>query len=459
MSANHEASNRWWLVVAAGLSIFMATLDLSIINVALPTIGEALGAQPTLTQWVVLGYFLAMVALILPMGRWVDTLGRRPAFVLGIGGFAAASIAASLANSIELLVAARFVQGSFGALISALAPGIAALAVRPEARGRAFGIVGSVGPLGAVAGPPTGAFLLAVSGWPAIFLVNLPVSIVVVVIVMRTMEGGGDVRLPGWAWAREALLIGGAATAVLAGLTLSPSDPRWVLACLLALPLLALWSRLSTSSSLVRLVRLPNIGVSIGAMALILTATGGWYLLAPFFLRGVLGADAGAAGIVLLAWPLTMALTAPVAGALTDRYGARPIAIAGTLVAIAGLVAVIPISASWTLTDVAVRLAIAGAGLGLFVAPNGAIVMAAAPREFFATAFGGLGLARTFGFAAGPAIGTAIWAGSGYDLDGMRAAVAVGAALAAAGALLMARVASPALAGGAQGQRVASPEA
>jgi MFS family permease len=437
-----RVSNRWWLVVAASLSIFMATLDVSIVNLALPTIGHDLRAEPALTQWVVLGYFLPMVVLVLPSGRWVDMLGRRPAFVLGILGFAAASAAASFAPSTELLVAARLIQGSFAAVISAVAPALVALAVRPEARGRAFGIMGSLGPLGAVAGPPVGGWLLAAFGWPAIFLVNVPLCLIVTLIAYRTIEAGGELRPPGWDWLRETLLLGGAVTALLGGLTLAASTAVWALACLLAIPLLLLWSRLSTSGSLVRLVRLPNVGVSLAGMALLIVATGVWYFLAPFYLREFLGTDPGSAGLALLAWPLTMALTAPVAGVLSDRFGARRIALAGTLVAVVDLVLVLPISASWSLTEVAVRLALAGASLGLFVAPNGAIVMASSPVRSFATVAGALGLARNFGFAAGPVIAVAVWASSGYELDGIRYAVAVGAAMAILASVLTARVAS-----------------
>ena len=116
---------RWWVIVAAGLAVFMASVDLSITNVALPTLGNVFVVPPSALEWVVLAYSLPAVALLLPLGRWVDTISLRGAFLLAVCGFAGASVLCGLAPSLQWLVMCRFFQGGFGALIAAL--------VRPRA--------------------------------------------------------------------------------------------------------------------------------------------------------------------------------------------------------------------------------------------------------------------------------------------------------------------------------------
>ena len=118
----------WWVIVAAGLAVFMASLDLSITNVALPTLGNVFVVPPTELEWVVLAYSLPAVALLLPLGRWVDTVALRGAFLLAVCGFAGAIILCGLAPSLPWLVMCRFLQGCFGALIAALVLPLAASA-------------------------------------------------------------------------------------------------------------------------------------------------------------------------------------------------------------------------------------------------------------------------------------------------------------------------------------------
>ena len=179
--------NRWWLVIAAGLAVFMVALDSSIVNVALPSIGQAFHAPAALTEWAILGYLLPAVALVLPAGRWLDRSGRRPAFVLAIAGFALSSALAGASFGIGWLIAARLLQGAFGALLAAIFPALVTSAVRPEVRGRAMSLVATLGPLGAVAGPALGGLLVSTLGWPAIFYVNLPVSLLVLLIGWRSI--------------------------------------------------------------------------------------------------------------------------------------------------------------------------------------------------------------------------------------------------------------------------------
>jgi MFS family permease len=170
---------RWTLVFALGLSLFTVALDSNIVVVALPTIAETFTATPGDVQWVLLGYMLPTLALLIPVGRWLDTAGHRPSFIVGLGGFAITSALVGLAPNLILLVATRVLQGAFGTVLIALIFIIIFEADRPHERGRA-----------------QGGLLLETVGWPAIFFVNVPISLVAIAIVLRTMPGAGGLRLP-----------------------------------------------------------------------------------------------------------------------------------------------------------------------------------------------------------------------------------------------------------------------
>jgi MFS family permease len=112
--------NQWWLVAAAGLAVFMASVDLTIVNVALPAIERDFEIATSMTEWIVLAYLLPLAGLALPSGRWLDSVGRRPALMFSLTGFALASVAAGLAPGLAWLIGARLAQGTFGALLFAL---------------------------------------------------------------------------------------------------------------------------------------------------------------------------------------------------------------------------------------------------------------------------------------------------------------------------------------------------
>jgi MFS family permease len=427
-----ESRNRWSLVVGTGLAVFMVALDSSIVNVALPTIGHAFRSPAALTQWTILGYLLPAVALVLPAGRWLDRNGRRPAFVLAVGGFALSSAASGAAPGIGWLIAARVAQGAFGALLSALVPALVTGAVQPGARARAMSVVATLGPLGAVTGPAIGGELIATAGWPWIFYVNLPVSVAVIAIGLRTLEAGGGLRLPDRSWLAESGLLAVACLALFAALTQAPlRGPAWLLVAVIALPLVTVWSRLRSSRPAVDLVRAPGMAGPLLTLLLNVGGIAGVGFIAPFYLEQALRAGSAVTGLTVLALPLGMAATSPLGGYLADRWGARRMTVLGTLVIAGGLALVAPLAGSWQPFDLGWRLAVVGVGLGLFAGPNMAAAMEQAPRHLLATAGATTSLARSLAFALGPALATIPWALSAYTAAGMREAVALGAGLAA----------------------------
>lgn len=437
--------DRWWLVAAAGLAVFMASVDMSIVNVALPVIERDLQLTTSMSEWVVLAYLLPLAALALPSGRWLDTVGRRPALVFSLTGFAAASIAAGLAPGLGWLIGARLVQGTFGALLFALVPALASIAVRPQARGRAMGVITTLGPVGLISGPLLGGLIVENLGWASIFFVNVPVSLLVLTVGLRLLPRDRPLQAPERAWFVEALLLSGAVAVLLLSLTFTAADgPAWLLLTILAIPLIGGWLRLPTSIPIRRLLRAPAESTPHLALALSATAIGIVFFVAPFFLQRSLGASVSAAGASILAFPAGMALTGLLGGFLGDRWGPRRTAAAGAAVFTAGLALLVPMHESWGLGEVAWRLFLAGCGNGLFNAPIMAMAMSNAPRLLLATTGATTSLARQAGFAFGPALATVVWALSTYRSEGMRATVLLATVLTAVSTAILLRPGSAA---------------
>jgi MFS family permease len=430
--------NRWAVVATAAVAIFMVMLDTSITNVSLPTITREFAVRPGVAQWVALSYLLTTTAVVLPFGRWLDRIGQRPALVLGVSGFALASAAAAGAPSLGVLIAVRVLQGVFGALILALVPAIALGAVPAEERGRAVGVIATIGPLGSVSGPALGGLLTQSGGWRAIFLVNLPVSLVLLLVIATVMPAGGRLRWPDRRWFAQTGLLAGAVLAAMLALTQAArtSEPSWLYLLVPAVALLLAWSRDPRSRPIVAMVSVREVATGLGALMLLASATTGLQFLLPFFQERVLAQTPATTGLTMLAYPASMMLVGLGAGALTDRWGPRRLTVAGAIVLTAGVALILPLASSWHPLDLAWRLAVAGVGMGLFNGPNGTAVMSAVSPTDRAAASGASGLARSLAFTTGPVLASALWTLSGYRTSGMRDGLVLALAL-SFGALLV----------------------
>jgi MFS family permease len=433
-------STRQWVAVGtAALAIFMAMLDASIVNVALPQIGGAFGVSPGEAQWVALGYLMAGAAVVLPSGRWLDGVGRRSALVFAVTGFGVTSAAAALAPTFAALIGARIAQGVFGAVVLALVPALVASTIRPEDRGKAIGLVATIGPLGGVSGPAIGGVLVSALGWRSIFLVNLPITVALIAAARLAMPADEPVRSPRRDWWAEAGTLGGAVLcAMLAVSQATPHGTLWLVLLAPAGLLAVAWSRLAGSRPVISLLSGAEIGRGLSALLLIAAAVATVQFLAPFFLERSVHAGPTTTGLVVLALPAAMAAVGLAAGVVVDRMGAQPVLLAGALLLTAGLILTAPLSGSWQPTDLAWRLSIIGAGLGLFNGPNQTALLVAAPASQRATVSAASGLARSLAFATGPLVATTAWGAAGYQPVGMRYGIAAAVALGAATVALVA---------------------
>ncbi|WP_210503278.1 MFS transporter [Nocardioides xinjiangensis] len=429
------------IVAAATLGSGLTLLDGTVVNVALRSMGDDLGASLEQLQWITNGYFLSLASLILLGGSLGDRLGRRRVFVVGTVWFALASLVCGIAPNAEVLIAARVLQGIGGALLT---PGSLAMiqgAFRAEDRSRAIGAWSGLGGIAAALGPLVGGLLVDHASWRWIFLINLPLAALTVWLAQRWVPETRDPRgqsrfdLPGAALASLAL----------AGTTWALTDAGgratwWAAASGLAAAVAFVVVERRSRGPMVPLGLFADRTFSAANLMtlLVYAALGAILFFLVLQLQTVGGYNALQAGLATLPVTACMLLLAARGGALGDRIGPRLPMTLGPLVMAAGtvwLLAVGPGVTWWR--DVAPGLTVFGLGLALMVAPLTSTVLAAAPDEVAGIASGiNNAVARAGSLLAVAALPMAVGiAGDDYR-DPARFDTAYGTAMLACAALL-----------------------
>jgi len=412
MQTSTDTSRKWWVLLSVAMGIFLSTIDGSIVNVALPTLEEALDTSFATVQWVVVSYLLVVTSMMLGVARLGDMIGKKKIYMTGMAVFTTASVLCGLAPSAGYLIAFRALQGAGAAMMQALGIAIITEAFPRSERGRALGISGTVVSLGISLGPTLGGVLIGGVGWRAIFLVNLPVGVIGLAMVRRFVP---DWHPPGGQRfdAIGAVMMFATLVTLALGLTFGPTtgwDDPAILALLAGavaglVVFLIVEARRNQPMVDLRLFRDPIFSISLltGLMVFIIIA--GMFVL-PFYLELVKGFGPQRVGLYLTVVPAALGLTAPVAGALSDRYGSRGISLLGLVVLVGACFAVASLDADTSTLGYIARLLPLGLGAGLFQSPNNSAIMGAAPRERLGVASGLLALSRTMGQVTGiPLIG------------------------------------------------------
>lgn len=414
--ARSKEQNPWLTLFTVSLGMLMAVVDISILNVALPSITAALDASVEEIQWTLIAYTLAMTGLIPIFGRVSDVIGRKRLFIAGLFFFALGSLLAALSHSIAGLIAARLVQAVGGALITTNTLAIVTDTFPQGQRGVAMGIQAILISGGAALGPTLGGFLVTHFDWEAVFYVNLPIGFVAIILAWWVLPPLRQHRvLEPIDWLGALLLMGGL-TPLMLGLTMGGTwgwtSPASLAAILGGIVLLLGFSHREMQEEY-PLIDLKLFSISefrsgqLAGMFVTISMSGMMFLF-PFYWQGVRGFSAQEAGLFMLPVPLTLMIVAPLAGRLSDLYGARGIASAGLITVMAGLYLVSRITVDMTVFHVLWRVTIFGLGLGLFMAPNNNAVMSVVPPQKRGVASGLLGTFRFIGQSLGVAYTGAI---------------------------------------------------
>jgi EmrB/QacA subfamily drug resistance transporter len=375
---------RWWALVWLCLAQFMVILDITVVNVALPTIGADLGLDRAWLPWVVTAYTLCFGGLLLLGGRLADTLGRRRAFLTGLGLFTLASLASGLAPTGTVLVAARAGQGVGAALLSPAALAIITTTFHGSERNRALGVWAALAGAGAAVGVLASGLLVEYASWRWVFFINLPVGIAVaaaipaLVAAARPPRDSRRVDLPG------ALAATAATGAVIYGLVTAGSDGWGATATLL--PLAAGLGLAGVFVAVERTARAPLVPLGLLArrpllagQLMMLTASGvlvASYFLSSLVLQRLLGHTALATGLVFLPVALATLAGSQLGAQVVGLLGPRPVAAAAFSLAAVGalLLARLPANASVGVDLLpGLLLATAGVGAGFVTATTTAL--------------------------------------------------------------------------------------
>ncbi|MGH3751980.1 MAG: MFS transporter [Pseudonocardiaceae bacterium] len=442
-----------WVLLATISGSGMAMLDATVVNIALPSIGRDFGADFGTLQWIVNAYTLTLAALILLAGALGDRFGRRRVFIVGVVWFAVASLLCGLAPTAEVLVAARALQGIGGALLTPGSLAIISSTFVAADRAKAVGTWSGLSGVAAAIGPFAGGGLVTVN-WRAVFLVNLPVAVFIVVVALRQVPESSDADSPPGLDVAGSVLTAAGLAGLTYALTSLGQEHRSGLNTAAVLAIGA-----GGVAALVRFGfverRSPHPLVPLGLFAdrrfsvvnavtlLVYAGLGVFFFLLVQQLQIVAGFSPLAAGTALLPVTVLMLLLSSRAGALAERIGPRlPLAM-GPLLAATGFLLTLRIGreASY-LVDVAPAVVVLGLGLSLTVAPLTATVLGSADPRYAGTASGvNNAIARTGSLLAVAVIPVAAGLGGTSYTDpisfdsGFRTAMLISAALLALGAL------------------------
>jgi len=435
----------------------MAVVDSAIANVALPTIATDLNASPAFSIWIVNGYQLAITISLLPLASLGEIVGYRRVYLVGLVLFTIASAFCALSHTLSLLTVSRIIQGFGAAGIMSVNAALVRYTYPQGQLGRGIGLNALVVACSAAVGPTLAAGILAVGSWPWLFAINVPIGVVTLVLGLRSLPHTKPAeRSFDWQSAGLSAITFGVGIAAIDSVGHGEAPAFYLIQFAVAIVAgaLLIWRETHMSSPLlpIDLLRIPVFGLSIATSIASFCGQMLAFVAIPFYLQSRFGYSAVHMGLLITPWPIAVAFAAPLAGRLVERYPAGLLGGIGLTLFACGLGALAFLSSNPTAFDVIWRMALAGAGFGLFQTPNNRTMIAAAPRERAGGASGMLGTARLLGQTTGAAL-VALFLGR-YPIEGTRIALLTGVGFAVCGAALSMLRLSPVGARGAEHVRI-----
>jgi EmrB/QacA subfamily drug resistance transporter len=406
--ADNANARKWWSLFGVGLGVLMSTLDSGITNIALPTLVEQFNTTFPTVQWVVLSYLVIITAAMLGIARLGDMVGKKQVYMTGLGIFSIGSLLCGLSPTVGWLIGFRAVQAVGAVMMTSLSLAIVTEIFPPEERGRALGVIGAVVSIGFALGPSLGGILVGLVSWRAIFLVNVPIGIAAVLSVWKMVP-----NLEPHTQDRRFDLLGAfivfiTLAAYALGMTLGQSQGfqnGLILGLLMASAVglvifIVVESQVEQPMLNLRLFSDPVFGINLLMGLLVFMVIAAQFII-PFFLELVQGYPPAQVGLMMVAIPALMGIVAPLAGALSDRFGSRVISLLGLLVIAGACLAISTLHEDVTVWGFVLRLALLGLGFGIFQSPNNSAVMGTAPQDQLGVVSGLLALTRTLGQGSG----------------------------------------------------------
>jgi EmrB/QacA subfamily drug resistance transporter len=410
---NDKTAKRSALIIAS-TSAFLTPFMISSINIALPAVGKEFETDAVVLSWVATSYLLAAAVCLVSFGKLADIYGRKKIFMMGQILVAVTSFLAAISNSAPMLIVFRIFQGAGGAMIFATGLAILTSVYPPQERGKVLGIAVAAVYIGLSCGPFFGGWLTQHFSWRAIFLANIPIGMFIIVLIVLRLKGewkgvqGDSFDFVG------ALIYSVAIVAILYGISILPAGLSIALLILglVALAVFVKWERKIESPVFEVKLFIENRTFAFSCLAALInySATFAVTFLLSLYLQYIKELTPQAAGIVLIAQPIIMAVFSPLSGKLSDRIEPRVIASAGMVLTMLGLVLLAFVGNNTVLIFIIISLMILGFGFALFSSPNMNAIMGSVDQRYYGIASGSVGTMRLLGQMLSMGIATLIFA-------------------------------------------------
>jgi EmrB/QacA subfamily drug resistance transporter len=421
-----EEQRKWWTLAAVSFGLFMIMLDNTVVNVALPSIQEDLGATLSQLQWIVTGYALTFAALMLIGGKLADAYGRRLIFVIGIVIFTLASLWCGLSDTSEMLIVARIVQGAGAALMNPATLSIISATFPPKQRGAAIGIWAGVSALALAIGPLVGGLLTEHLSWHWIFFINVPVGMLAIGATLLLVTESKDET-------HESLDLPGLGTSALGLFALTyglieANSYGWTSARIVGSFAVAVISLVSFVL-IERRRRFPMLDLTLfrsgtytGAnvsMLLVALSMFGVFFFVSLYMQNVLGYSAVQAGAAFLPMTVLIILIAPIAGKASDRFGSRWLMTIGMVLLGVQLLYFSQLSTTSDFWNLLPGFILGGFGMAMAMTPTAAAATRAVPVQKSGVGSAVLNAMRQVGGSVGIALMGAIVANQASGRPGV----------------------------------------
>ena len=409
----------------------LSVMDQSGINIALPQISEHFAADIPTVQWITLGYSLAISAMLMPMGRLSDMIGRKRVYLIGYAGFIILAFVGGLSQSLGFLIVAKTLQGIASAGVQANSMALITEVFPSTERGKAMGLYMTIIGAGAISGPMLGGLIVSSFGWRWVFFAGIPVGILAMISAMLVLKGmdaqqAARVGRNSFDWAGAAL-SSAALVAFLLAMTnawkigwTSPAIVAGFSASIVLVIAFILWElRVSEPMLDLSLFRSRVFSLAISARFLSFMGGSAIFFLMPFYLIQGLGYPASQAALLLIPGSLCLAIVAPLTGRLSDRFGTRWLAAAGMTFSAAGMFNLSLLNIESPAWQIVLGIFLSGLGMATFSSPNTSAIMSSLTPEKYGIVSGFVNLARTSANVTGIALSTTFvtitMASYGYD--------------------------------------------
>ncbi len=416
---------KWWALASVATGTLVTVADMGEVNVAMPTIADEFGSNLSTVQWLATGHLVATSALLMPMGRLSDMIGRKRVYLWGLMIFTLGSLLAAFAPNLSLLILCRILQGMGVGLVHGNQMAIMTSIFPAEERGKALGMHMTLVGSALIIGPAIGGMMIDAFGWRSIFFLNLPLGVLCTLAPFLILDENaitqsrikarfGDFDFVGsfLSSAVLVLMVMGLANPfslpylTASGLPLQAAS-LLLMACAVFLGAFVLWEKRATTPMLdLTLFKISIFSLGVSARCLSFVVAAPVLFLMPFFLQGVQGYSAGQTGLIMMTIAVGMVVMGPIAGRLSDRFGPRPFTVGGALTSMTGLLILSQVDGNTPLLLIMLAIMLQSSGMGAFTAPNASSILSGAPRRAYGVVSGFVQLIRTGSTVTGIAIAT-----------------------------------------------------